>query len=323
MSCKGTININTSKNYNKCSLLCDYEFKFNTTKSSCSITNKKKYLDIRCFDGANDISISGVGRLSISSVRLYYKSLNQWNNKLFDAELIIQHRGNGKNLWVCIPVTKASHDNVSGSSIDWFKSLYLKGVPTHNNGKVSPSPSGEFNLSMVMPDGGFYYLGQNGLQSVFGGTCNKSSNSMLIFRNPVEIRPSDLSMLSKKITQHDVSAPNARMEDVLYNSKGVTGSQSSEDEYETICTPIVDEDGTTIDKDGNKAEWAGWIRKKWQEGMPSGMWWLGIWLKYHTYIIIVLTLIVLGILQYFKIPNKFVGFVIGLFDRKQPVGEGR
>ena len=42
MSCKGTVNINTSKNYNKCSLLCDYEFKFNTTKSSCSITNKKK-----------------------------------------------------------------------------------------------------------------------------------------------------------------------------------------------------------------------------------------------------------------------------------------
>ena len=96
MSCKGTVNINTSKKYNKCSLLCDYEFKFNTTKSSCSITNKKKYLDIKCFDGANDISISGVGRLSIASVRLYYKSLNQWNNKLFDAELIIHHRGNGK-----------------------------------------------------------------------------------------------------------------------------------------------------------------------------------------------------------------------------------
>ena len=32
MSCKGTVNINTSKKYNKCSLLCDYEFKFNTTK---------------------------------------------------------------------------------------------------------------------------------------------------------------------------------------------------------------------------------------------------------------------------------------------------
>ena len=183
--------------------------------------------------------------------------------------------------------------------------------------RASPSPSGEFNLSMVMPDGGFYYLGQNGLQSVFGGTCNKSSNSMVIFRNPVEIRPEDLSMLSKKINPQSVSTPNARMEDVLYNSKGVTGSQSSGDEYETICTPVVDEDGTTIDKDGNKAEWAGWIRKKWQEGMPSGMWWLGIWLKYHTYIIIVLTLIVLAILQYFKIPNKFVGFIIGLFDRRQ------
>jgi hypothetical protein len=113
------------------------------------------------------------------------------------------------------------------------------------------------------------------------------------------------------------------MEDVLYNSKGVSGSQSSGDEYETICTPIVDQDGTTIDKDGNKAEWAGWIRKKWQEGMPSPMWWLGIWLQYHTYIIIGITVILLAILQYFKIPNKFVGFVIGLFDRKQPVGEGR
>ena len=30
MSCKGMCNINTSKSYNKCSLLCDYEFKFNT-----------------------------------------------------------------------------------------------------------------------------------------------------------------------------------------------------------------------------------------------------------------------------------------------------
>ena len=319
MSCKGTVNINTSKSYNKCSLLCDYEFKFNTTKSSCSITNKKKYLDIKCFDGANDISISGVGRLSIAAVRLYYKSLNQWNNKLFDAELIIHHRGNGKNVWVCIPVIKARNDNVSGDSIEWFKALYLKGVPTHNNGKVSPSPSGEFNLSMVMPDGGFYYLGQNGLQSVFGGTCNKSSNSMLIFRNPVEIRPSDLNMLRKKISQHHVSAPNARMEDVLYNSTGVKGSKSSGDEYETICTPVVDQDGTTIDKDGNKAEWAGWIMKKWQEGMPSKMWWLNIWVKYHVYIIIVLCLIVLGILQYFKIPNKLVGYVIGLFDKKKPV----
>ena len=57
--------------------------------------------------------------------------------------------------------------------------------------------------------------------------------------------------------------------------------------------------------------------KKWQEGMPSAMWWLNIWVKYHVYIIIGLTLIVLGILQYLKIPNKIVGFVIGLFDRKQ------
>ena len=317
MSCKGTVNILTRKNYNKCSLLCDYKFKFNTTKSSCSITNKKQYLDIKCFDGANDISISGVGRLRISSVRLYYKSLNQWNGRRFDGELIIQHVGNGKNVWVCIPVTKASHDGVSGSSIDWFKSLYLKGVPTHNNGRVAPSPSGEFNLSMVMPSGGFYYLDQNGLQSVWGGSCNKASNSMIIFRDPVEIRPTDLNMLSKKIRAKSVTTANARMEDVLYNSKGISNSSGGGDEYETICTPVVDEDGTSIDKDGNEAEWAGWVRKKWKEGMPSQMWWLMFWFKYHVYIIIVLTVIVLGILQYFKVPNKFVGFIIKLFDRKE------
>ena len=101
--------------------------------------------------------------------------------------------------------------------------------------------------------------------------------------------------------------------------RGVTGSQSSGDEYETICTPVVDEDGSTIDKDGNKAEWVGWIKNKWNSIFPAGIWHtlLVFWVNYSTYIIIALTVIVLAILQYFKIPNKFVGFVIGLFDRKQ------
>jgi hypothetical protein len=315
MSCKGALNIESGKKYQSCGVICKYDYKFNTTKSSCKIKNKKDYLKIDCYDGTNDVSFSGVGKIEISEVRLYSESVNKWNDNRYAAELILLHRGDGKNIYVCIPVRQATNENSSSQSVDWFKSLYLKGVPMHKDGTSSPSPGGDFNLSMVMPGGGYYYLRENGLE--WGGKCAKSTNSMIVFSNPIDMRPSDLSMLKKKI--NSISPPNAtaRLEDVLYNEKGVTSSsgESEDMKYETICSPIVDEDGTAIDEDGKPAEWAGWIRDQFK-GIDD-VWFAMFWIKYHIYIIIGIVVILLGILQYFKLPNKLVGFLIGLFEKKQ------
>ncbi len=260
MSCKGALNIESGKKYQSCGAVCKYDFNFNTTKSSCKIKNKKEYLKIDCFDGTNDINFSGVGKIDVQEVRLYSKSLNKWNDNRYDAELIIKHSGDGKLIYVCIPVRQSTNENSSSRSVDWFKSLYLKGVPTHKNGESSSSPGGDFNLSMVMPDGGYYYLRENGLG--WGGQCSKSTNSMIIFSNPIDMRPSDLLMLNKKINSTSQTNATARLEDVLYNAKGVTKEGDEESKYETICSPIVDEDGTNIDDVGEPVNMAGWIKDK-------------------------------------------------------------
>jgi len=313
MSCKGALNIQSGKKYSSCGAVCNYEFKFNTTKSSCNIENKKSYLKIDCFDGTNDIAFSGIGKINVTEVRLYSKSINKWNDIRYDAELVIKHGGEGKTLYVCIPVTKGKNDNSASESINWFNSLYLKGVPTHNGGKSTSSPSGSFNLSMVMPDGGYYYLRENGLG--WGGRCLRSSNSMIIFSNPIDIRPSDLAMLRKKINSTSATNETARTEDILYNKKGISSSSGDDSEYETICTPMVDQDGTAIDKNGNEAEWSGWIKSE----LSSINWMtiLAFYQKYEAIIWVIIGVILLAILQYLKLPNKLIGYMIGIFEKKE------
>ena len=63
---------------------------------------KSQYLDLKCFDGNNDINYSSLGNIEINEARLYSPSLNKWNGKRLEAELVLHHIGNGKQVYVCI-----------------------------------------------------------------------------------------------------------------------------------------------------------------------------------------------------------------------------
>ena len=72
----------------------------------------------RVTDGTNTLKFGSLGKLTIAETRLYQPSLNKINNKVFDAEIVIQCiTKNSNNFFICIPIE--ANDNC-GTSNDWF-----------------------------------------------------------------------------------------------------------------------------------------------------------------------------------------------------------
>ena len=94
MSCKNvaTIQLTSCKNI-PCSTLCKYTYDYGN--ASCVLTNKEFYLDIQCFDGKNEVHLTGYKDLTVNSVRLYCPPVNYYQGGEIDAELIIRHTGGG------------------------------------------------------------------------------------------------------------------------------------------------------------------------------------------------------------------------------------
>ena len=227
------------------------DFTYDYGVSSCSVTNKTTYLDISCYDGINKIQSGLTGDLYVSGVRLYKPSLNTYDGRKADAELIITHSGGGKNLYICIPVTSTT---ALGGTTEWFKQI----IP------FSPSKAGSsksinvsnFTLNNIIPKATFIvYEG-----GTFDWGCSKQ-DVMILFTmdNAVNISYEDLRTLD------NITSPASYnvlpVPDYLkFNKRGTlsgpgktAGSQSSDT---LTCTPIEDEDGKNIETP-NQQTWSG------------------------------------------------------------------
>ena len=121
MSCPNneTTKLKTRKE-EKCKDNCSFNFSYNPN-SSCILTNKGDYLDIKT-DGSNKVTYNNQD-ITLQSVRLYSPSLHSFDGKHSDAELILRHSGaNGQNIMVSVPIIAKEG---AGQSMHFFSQLSL------------------------------------------------------------------------------------------------------------------------------------------------------------------------------------------------------
>ena len=84
----------------------DYSYEYDRT-SKCRVTKYSKYLKLLCWDRSN-VTVANTKNLNLSEARLYSPSINYWNGKKVDAELILSF-WTGKSVDICIPILKMIH----------------------------------------------------------------------------------------------------------------------------------------------------------------------------------------------------------------------
>lgn len=198
MSCPNNeaTKLNTKKE-ESCKENCSFNFSYNPN-SSCILTNKGEYLDIKT-DGKNKVTFNNQ-EITLQSTRLYSPSLHTFNNKHTDAELILKHSGaNGKNILVSVPIIAKK---ASGQSIDFFSQL-AKFIPL-TKGERQNVHVNNWSLDNAMPGGGsknsgapFYnYVGSSPYPP-----CNMKATIIIFDVDYASaIKPSDLSLIKKSIS---------------------------------------------------------------------------------------------------------------------------
>ena len=198
MSCPNNeaTKLNTKKE-ESCKENCSFNFSYNPN-SSCILTNKGEYLDIKT-DGKNKVTFNNQ-EITLQSTRLYSPSLHTFNNKHTDAELILKHSGaNGKNILVSVPIIAKK---ATGQSIDFFSQL-AKFIPL-TKGERQNVHVNNWSLDNAMPGGGsknsgapFYnYVGSSPYPP-----CNMKATIIIFDIDYASaIKPSDLSLIKKSIS---------------------------------------------------------------------------------------------------------------------------
>lgn len=326
--CKGKINLKENKIYNECSNTCDFKYSYKTSPSSCRISSKgngtgtkSQYLDLKCFDGNNEISYSSLGNIEITQVRLYCPSLNKYSGKREEAELVLQHTGNGKQVYLCIPIKIGGKD---GRSVDWFKKLQLNTLPV-KKGSVSNPTAANFKLDDVIPRGSYYVMNKNGLGF---SNCLPSNNIMILFSasNPGYIGSNELDLLKKRVATVSSGHHTASTGEILYNKKGTKyndGGTGDEEIMESECYQITDGDGNPITDDEGKP-WGGmssdWVKNLWKNNAGTSS--ISAWIIANPAAVAIILLLLLGFVVYkYKLMQKFGRGLQSLFIKKK-VGTG-
>jgi len=296
MSCKiSTAPINISSGVNE-EGGDNTNFSYNYGNSSCSITNKSTYLDISCFDGINTINCGLTGDLYVTSVRLYRPSLNTYDGRKADAELIITHSGGGKNLYLCIPIESTTS---SGGTTQWFRQI-IPFAPSKEGATKSINVS-NFSLNDIIPKSTFIvYDG-----GTFDWGCSKS-DVMILFTLDSAARIfyknlKSLNNITKKHTYNVLSTP----EYLKLNKKGTlagAGKKPGSSKSSTLtCSPILDQDGKNIENPDESS----WVKKSKDYGSEINK-------KIEKYWIIVIGIIVgiiglIGLIMLLRTLGKMVG----------------
>ena len=118
MACLETstpMNISSSSVKDVCTNKCQYFFKYHN--SNLLIENKKTHIQLS-YDRANTSPVlyNGIS-MQVSKVLLYSPSIHTYNGERADAEMIIEHAGDGVKMLVCIPIVSSDNSYEKSSRI--------------------------------------------------------------------------------------------------------------------------------------------------------------------------------------------------------------
>jgi len=249
MSCKiSTAPINISTNIRQPGG-SQTQFTYDYGLANCKLTNKKTYLDIECYDGVNKTEYNDIGYLDVTSVRVFRPSLNTYDGQKAHAEIIITHTGNGRNLYICVPIMVSAKKS---DSVNWFSQI-INHVPVQVGSKVSVNVS-NFSLNSIIPKAS-YFVFNNG---TFNWGCNSKDIMILFDKNDaIGIKSGDYQKLVSRISQASYNV-NQNPEYVRFNRSGTKAgpgkSANSLEGKQLTCTPITDLDGNNIE--GKPLAWS-------------------------------------------------------------------
>lgn len=232
----GSMPIDVKTTTQKCSSNCAYSFNYGL--SSLKVTNNGDYL-LFDYDGTNDVTYNG-NQYEIEEIRLYKSSLNQYNGKYVDAELIIHHVNNkGNNLLVCIPINNSNSN--SDSKILFGEIIHL--APANEGGQSSINVA-NFTLNNIVPKAPYYVY--NGSLPYY--PCSGSYDIILFDSNyAINMSNDDMTTLSNIIcSDNKKEVQKTDSKNFFYNSTGTT--DVVDDDIYISCNQ-VDDMGNIIDTD--------------------------------------------------------------------------
>lgn len=205
MSCSGAFDIHEGGTYSLCPSkeVCAYDYSYEYDRTSkCRVTKYSKYLKLLCWDRSN-VTVANTKNLNLSEARLYSPSINHWNGKQVDAELILSHSGPGKSVDICIPIVK--DDSSAEPSVEFFDSINnaVKILPQEKNGTMrTVELPANFSLDNIIPKTSFYLADGDGMDIT---RCTPSARSIIIFskNKPMRIKGQVLSNIKKIISAYN------------------------------------------------------------------------------------------------------------------------
>lgn len=251
--CSGSFDLNTTGSYEECSDSCKFEYKYEFDNTSqCKITKKRQYLNIVSWDRSK--VVIGQDECVLNEMRLYSPSVNKYDGKLYDGELILRHVANGINYYVCIPLKISGS---AGNGKEFFDSLDsgVKVLPNQNSVRVDLGRM--FNLDSLIPKSTFYY--SEGDSMDFDGNCLTSSSRIILFpvakncsknfiNNVRKIARNTNSGIRRRTVNGSASFiyDNNQQETgkFLINKEGTKTKDGSGGDsgasYDIVCDPVVD-----------------------------------------------------------------------------------
>ena len=241
------INIKTTTM--NCQNTCFYSFNYNYGNSSCTITNAGDHLKFS-YDAPSSIVIYNDANYTVEDIRLYKPSLNEYYNTHVDAELIINHSGEGgMNVVVCIPIV-TSDDKSQSNTL--FNQL-IPNAPTTQNPVASVNVT-NYSLNYLLPRGSYYsYTGTLPYES------SSQPNNIIVFDSAkvtVNMSAANMDTLGTLISlpSNIPSINNEYNTDLLfYNTVGTTADDLLSDDIYIDCQ-LLDSDGNVVQKDDKVKE---------------------------------------------------------------------
>jgi len=224
------MNISKSSIKDVCVDKCKYFFKYHN--SNLVIENNKTHIQLS-YDSANNppVLYNGVS-MQVSRVLLYAPSIHTYNGDRADAEMIIEHEGDGEKMLVCIPIITSENLNEKSSRL---LSKIIKKALTHtqHEGEKVNLNLHQYNLDDFVPSSRFYAYKGN----YFTYPCNGEYQYTVFSKEDayLTIPKVVLNKLQSLITSTNKSTKDG--ENLFLNEKGPNSGVKPGEEIYIECKP--------------------------------------------------------------------------------------
>ena len=255
----GPISIDTTKTFPICNLKCRYSFNYDS--STAVLSNQAEYgLSKSSFPGlslgnyttgANTVKYNNRNINAKIHSMVFVPSLNQYNGKYADGELIVMHSGlAGQKLAVCLPIKSSS--NATNDLATLLQPNNLQNITNANDSYVL---NGRYNLNNLIPLGKPYYVYT--ARNFIAGTNEMCDFLVFPPINSINLSGKVIDMISKITKSNNYPICSIGCPEYYYNHNGASGIDGDNDIY-IDCQPADEVPGSplppTLDPSDGKKE---------------------------------------------------------------------